>query len=276
MEIDYKSIENLVRAAGKKMLQANLTNNMIHHKEGIANYCTDYDLEIQKFLFSGLSKVVPEAAFFGEEDIEGNSRADKMEEYVFFIDPIDGTTNFMFHYNHSCVSVGLAYKMQMEAGWVYNPFVDEMYMGIRGKGSFLNGKRLHIEDKPISQGIVAFGCARYNENDTDLLFDIVKDLYLNSLSVRNGGSAALDLCRVASESNVAYLELKLQPYDYAAASLIIEEAGGRITQADGNEITLDLPCSIVAGTKTANQEIRKRLAVTYGKTDSGMLASQES
>lgn len=260
MNIDYKAIETVVRAAGQKMLEANLTDSMIHSKEGIANYCTDYDLEIQRFLFDNLKSLLPEASFFGEEDIEGNAGKDNMGEYVFFIDPIDGTTNFMFGYHHSCVSVGLSYKNTMEAGWVYNPYVDEMYMGIRGKGSFLNGKRLNIEDKPISQGIVAFGCARYNVNDTDLLFDIVKELYLNSLSVRNGGSAALDLCRVASQSNVAYLEPKLQPYDYAAASLIIEEAGGCITQADGKAITLDRACSIVAGTKTANNEICKRLA----------------
>ena len=79
---------------------------------------------------------------------------------------------------------------------------------------------------------------------------------MRSLSIRNGGSAAIDLCRIASGSNVGYIEMKLQPYDYSAASLIITEAGGVISQADGTTITLDRLCSIVAGTLKTAEEIR--------------------
>ncbi len=107
---------------------------------------------------------------------------------------------------------------------------------------------------------MAFGCARYNDSDTDLLFDVTRQMFLSSLSIRNGGSAALDLCRIASGNNVAYYELKLQPYDYAAASVIIEEAGGRISRVDGGGITLDKPCSIVGGTETAWREVRAMIA----------------
>lgn len=259
MCMNYNEIENLVREAGQILLRGTLTENSIHQKQGIANFCTDFDLEIQRFLISGLREILPEASFFGEEETEGSQNAEISDGYTFFIDPIDGTTNFMFGYHHSCVSVGLSYRKKMIAGFVYNPYVDEMYVGIRGKGSTLNGKRLHLENKALSQGIVAFGCARYNESDTDLLFDAVKEIYLRSLSVRNGGSAALDLCRIASGNNVAYLELKLQPYDYAAASVIIEEAGGCIGQGNGNAVTLDRPCSVLAGTADAVREIRKIL-----------------
>ncbi len=86
----------------------------------------------------------------------------------------------------------------MLAGFVYNPYVDSMYRVVRGQGAYLNGRKLELEEKSVSEGIVSFGCARYNEGDTDLLFAAVKELYLNSLSVRNGGSAALDLCRAAA------------------------------------------------------------------------------
>lgn len=254
-------IESLVRTAGARIKSAHLDDDSIHKKEGIANFCTDYDVAIQKLLIEGLSKLLPNASFFGEEDTEG-SCTDRIGEYTFYIDPIDGTTNFMFGYNHSCVSVGLAHNGKMIAGWIYNPYVDEMFKAMLGQGSYLNDRRLRMEDKLISEGIVSFGCARYNENegDVDRLFEVIKRLYLNSLSVRNGGSSALDLCRVAAGRNAAYLELKLNPYDYAAASLIIEEAGGVITQADGSPITLDRPCSIVGGTKKANQQIRETLA----------------
>lgn len=253
--IDFGAVEDLVRSAGKMILHAHLTDEAVHEKEGPANYCTDYDVAIQRYLIEGLKKIIPQAGFFGEEDTEDNQAPDN--KYVFYIDPIDGTTNFMFGYHHSCVSVGLACEGRMIAGYVYNPYVDEMYAGFRGKGSFLNGKKLHMKDTPLCGGIAAFGCARYNDGGVDTLFSAVKELFLRSLSIRNGGSAALDLCRVASGNNVAYMELKLQPYDYAAASVIVEEAGGKITQVDGSAIALDRPCSIVAGTPCAWEETRQ-------------------
>lgn len=255
--IDYEAIEALVRSAGRMILHAQLTDDAVHEKDGPANYCTDYDVAIQQYLIDGLSKIIPAAGFFGEEETEGNQRLNN--EYVFYIDPIDGTTNFMFAYHHSCVSVGLSRGGRMIAGYVYNPYVDEMYVGIRARGSFLNGRKLEMKNLLLEQGIAAFGCARYNDGGVDKMFSAVKELFLRSLSIRNGGSAALDLCRIASGNNVAYMELKLQPYDYAAASVIVEEAGGRISQVNGAAITLDGPCSIVGGTPAAWMEVRRIL-----------------
>ena len=250
----YDAIENLVREAGKKLRKARPGEENIHKKEGLANFCTDYDTAIQRFLIQGLSEILPGAAFFGEEDTEGNAGAEAEGEFTFYIDPIDGTTNFMFDYHHSCVSVGLAHGDEMIAGFVYHPYVDDMYVAVKGHGSYLNGKRLHMADKPVEEGIVEFGCARYNEAGIDWLFRVVKEMFQNSLSIRCGGSAALGLCRGASGSNTVYLELKLQPYDYAAASVILEEAGGKITQIDGSPITLHEGCSIIGGTPAAWQE----------------------
>ena len=112
-----------------------------------------------------------------------------------------------------------------------------------------------MEDKPVSEGIIAFGCARYNESNVDLLFDVVKELFHSALSIRSGGSAALDLARIAAGSNVAYLELRLNPYDFAAAAIMIQEAGGTVVRMDGSPVTLDAPCSILAGTPAAVEEI---------------------
>ncbi|MDO4649029.1 MAG: inositol monophosphatase family protein [Eubacteriales bacterium] len=251
----YTQIESIIRSAGQKIKSASVTSSTVHQKEGLANFVTNFDIEIQKFLIREFSAILPEAGFYGEEDTEGSGR-DLTEPYIFYIDPIDGTTNFIFGYQFSCVSVGLAYKGTVIAGFVYNPYTDSMYKAVRGEGAYMNDRPLHIENKSIEEGIVAFGCARYNEGDTDLLFATVKELYLRSLCVRNGGSAALDLCRVAAGANTVYFELKLQPYDYAAASIIIEEAGGVITQVDGQKITLDAPCSILAGTVKACEEVK--------------------
>ena len=83
----------------------------------------------------------------------------------------------MFDYHHSCVSVGLAHGEQMIAGFVYHPYVDDMYVAVRGHGSYLNGKRLQMADKPVEEGIVEFGCARYNEAGIDWLFRVGKEMF---------------------------------------------------------------------------------------------------
>ena len=255
IEKNREAIEQIVLNAGRYMKEHPPQIKDVHRKAGLANFVTDEDIQIQKDLIEKFRKIFPACSFYGEEDTAGNSRNGK-EGLCFFIDPIDGTTNFIFGYNHSCVSVGIGYNGKILSGFVYNPFADTFYSALRGRGSLLNGKRLQIRDSPIAEGIVSFGCARYNEGDTDALFQIAKELYLGSLSIREGGSAALDICRVAAGANVVYLELKLNPYDYAAASVIVEEAGGVIAQVDGSPITLDKPCSILAGTRTATEEVR--------------------
>lgn len=269
------AITTLIREAGQKLRQAAPAEDTIHQKEGPANFVTDFDTEIQKFLIGGLKKILPEAEFFGEEDTEENKGASASGEYTFYIDPIDGTTNFMFRYNHSCVSVGLARREQMIAGFVYNPYVDEMFTAVRGKGSFLNGRKLEIRNRSVAEGIAAFGCARYNDENVGALFDTVRELFDRSLSIRSGGSAALDLCRIAGGSNVIYLETKLQPYDYAAASVIIEEAGGVITQIDGPPVTLHEPCSILAGTELGCSETREIFLRKSGRGGEGSADGQK-
>ena len=103
---------------------------------------------------------------------------------------------------------------------------------------------------------MAIGRARYNEGDKDSLFSKVQECYQHSMSIRNSKSAAIDLVRVASGENVAYIERYLQPYDYAAASVIIEEAGGIIMQTNGAPITIGYACSILAGTPKAIEQIQ--------------------
>lgn len=249
-------IETVVKFAGQMILSAHLEKSEIHQKTGTANFVTDYDVKIQSYLIQKLSEIMPDCSFFGEEDTDGNTHSIGAG-YSFFIDPIDGTTNFMFDYHNSCVSVGLSLGGKLIAGWVFNPYTDQFWSGIKGQGAFLNGHQLNVEDGGLCSGICAFGCARYNEGDR--VFGILEQLFMQSLSIRNSGSAAVDLCRIASGSNVGYIEMKLQPYDYAAASVIIEEAGGMIETAEGLPITLDRPCSIVAGIPKAVEEIRNLL-----------------
>lgn len=255
MTFDIKQLQSIVREAGKILKDARVNGEGVGQKQGEANFVTVYDVQIQQFLMEKLSQMIPDATFFGEEDTEGNQTGRLGEGFTFIIDPIDGTTNFMLGCHYSCISVAVAWGGALVAGCIYNPYLDHMYLAVRGLGCYLNDRRLQMEDLPVEQGIVAFSAARYNDAHVDLLFDVVKSMFQRCLAVRSGGSAALDLAKIASGSHVAYVEMKLQPYDYCAAAVMIEEAGGRIVQMDGKPITLDRPCSILAGTKAAVDQI---------------------
>lgn len=265
MTFDIKRLQTIVREAGKIMKDARLEENGVGQKQGDANFVTVYDVQIQQFLIEKLREMIPDATFFGEEDTDGNQAGCLGDGFTFIIDPIDGTTNFMFDYQQSCISVGVAWGGALVAGCIYNPYLNHMYVAVRGLGAYLNGRRLTMEDLSVEQGIVGFGCARYNSENVDILFRVVREMFNRCLAIRSSGSAAIDLARIASGSNAAYVEVKLQPYDYAAAAVMIEEAGGRIVQMDGKPITLDRPCSIVAGTKRAVAQILQTIREEQGK-----------
>lgn len=244
-------IREIVKEAGQILRNAHAGSKNISEKSGYANFVTAFDCQIQEFLVERLKAVFPEAGFIGEEN---HMQEPLGEGYYFIIDPIDGTTNFIHDYHHSCISVGVAYQGTGFAGVVYNPYLDEMYWAKKGEGAYCNDGRLTVKDVSLEESIVAFGCARYNSEETDRSFDFAKKLYLQSHGIRNGGSSTLDICRIASGRNGLYFEMLLQPWDYAAASVILEEAGGVITTMDGTPITLDAPCSILAGSPVVWEE----------------------
>ncbi len=252
--IDYARVEHLVRQAGQMILDAHVTSEQVHTKKSKTDFVTDYDLRIQQYLIENLRPLVPEAVFFGEEKTAGNDGRSCEKGFCFYLDPIDGTTNFVFGYHHSCVSVGIALDGRIIAGFVFNPYNNEMYRAVRGQGAYLNDRRLWTENRKLGEGILAFGGPIEAENE-GLFFEILRVLYRKTGTIRSGGSAAIDLCRVASGSNVCYLQDRLSPYDYAAASVIVEEAGGVITQEDGSAVSLEHNCSVFAGAQAAYAEM---------------------
>lgn len=240
----------VVRRAGTLLVSTELSADSISRKPGDANLITAVDLQIQAYLVVELRRLVPNACFYCEE-ANINETDQACDGYLFIIDSIDGTTNFVFGYKYSCISVALALCGQTLMGVVYNPYLRELFTATHGMGAWLNGQPLRMLNKPLEKGIAAFGCTPCSGIDAELIFTIARELYQNSLSLRNGGSAALDLCNVAAGRTVVFLELWLQPYDFAAACLMVEEAGGRVTQTDGRPVTLDKPCPVIAGTRLA-------------------------
>jgi Archaeal fructose-1,6-bisphosphatase and related enzymes of inositol monophosphatase family len=243
-------IQQIVREAGKIMLNALNIQDGIESKQGRANFVTKYDVEVQKYLFKELKLQFPEAAFIGEEGDNEEVKAD----YCFIIDPIDGTTNFIYDYHHSAISVGLQYRGEMILGIVYNPYLNEMFYAEKGKGAYLNGKQIKVLDAGLSDGIVGFGTAPYYRDKADATFELVRKLFDRSLDIRRTGSAALDLCYVAAGRFVLFCEKVVCTWDYAAASLIITEAGGQVSNLEGNKLPFAEPTSILAAGAKAYEE----------------------
>lgn len=246
-----QSIIAVVREAGEIMLNADHIEETAEEKSGRANYVTAYDKKVQAFLFDRLAKVLPDAVFIGEEKEENPPVS---EGYVFIIDPIDGTTNFMKGYCVSCISVGLLKEGQPYMGVVYNPYLDELFSAEKGRGAFRNGSKIHVSTHELKEGIVLFGTAPYNEELSKRSFSLAYELFKRSMDVRRSGSAAIDLCNVACGRAELYFELLLSPWDYAAGALILTEAGGKIMTADGKELTFDRKNGVVAGTEGTLKE----------------------
>ena len=241
-----RNITEIMKQAGEIMLSANYGENQIHSKSGTANFVTEYDLKVQDFLYTELAKIMSNANFIGEES-DSNDTAKLADGYSFIIDPIDGTTNFIHDYKHSCISVALLKDGEVIIGAVYNPYRDELFHAEKNSGAFMNGKPIHTSSRELCDSLVCFGTAPYYREHAEKTFDILKFLYLNARDIRRSGSAALDLCYVACGRCDLFFEMILSPWDYAAGSLIITEAGGIITAMDGNPVTFDVPSSVVAG-----------------------------
>lgn len=243
MHMILEQIMQAVRECGQIILDADRAQAGTEIKEGRANLVTVYDKAVQEALREKLLTILPEAHFVGEEEDIHDSIA---EGYAFIVDPIDGTTNFIKDYKVSAISVGMTRDGVQEIGVVYNPYLDEMFYAQRGAGAYCNGKSLRVSDKPLSEGLTLFGSGPYYPELIDDSFRLLRRCFDRSLDMRRSGSAALDLCFVAAGRAELYFELRLQPWDFAAGSLIVCEAGGTVTRVEGGEIDLTQPCSMLA------------------------------
>lgn len=230
-----EQIIEVAKECGEIILNANRDDIGIKDKGGKANFVTKYDCMVQKVAQEKLAKILPQAEFLGEEE---DSTVDETKEYIFVVDPIDGTTNFIKNYHMSCISIGLIRNGKRYLGVVYNPYLDEVFYGCKGEGAYLNGKRIHVSTEDLSNGIVLFGSAPYNTELAKASFDLAYEYFTKALDIRRSGSAALDLCSVAAGRAELYFEMLLSPWDFAAGALIVEEAGGIVTTLDGTEV----PC----------------------------------
>lgn len=246
-----KAIEAILREAGQIMLSARDIEKAVSEKEGTANFVTKYDVAVQNLLRERLLALRPQAHFVGEEE---DAHDDVLHGEAFIVDPIDGTTNFIKHYDHSAVSVAMTRAGEVVLGATYNPYRDELFYAEKGRGAICNGAPIHVAAGGLADSLICFGTSPYYAEMIPRTFALAQRLLENAVDLRRSGSAVIDLCDVARGCAGLMFEMRLSPWDYAASSLIVTEAGGRISQVDGTPLTLDRPCSVLAGTPRAYAE----------------------
>lgn len=250
MERLHQEMIDIVRQAGAIVREAD-EDKGVTEKSGHQDLVTRYDKAVQTFLQERLLALLPEAGFLGEEDAPSHTE----REWVFIVDPIDGTTNFIKGVPVVGISVGLARNGQMEQGVVYNPYTDEMFTARRGHGAFLNGKPIAVTKNALVDGIAYYGSAPYYRQYGPISFAIARKLYDQSMDVRRLGASSLDLCYLAAGRGECYFECVLFPWDYAAGSLILEEAGGVVTDMTGQPLRFDERCSMAAANAACHQAL---------------------
>jgi myo-inositol-1(or 4)-monophosphatase len=207
-----------------------LAGDDVFHKSSV-DMVTRIDRELEEFLQQKLGRAFPGVAFYGEEGDYGSlAELDR----VFVVDPLDGTTSYIHGHPFYSVSVGLREGGQTTAGVVYLPYFDQTYWAVRGQGAFHDGERLHVSptDQLIdSLAATGFACvrARLARNNLPLFTDVMPRIR----GIRRCGSAAIDLCYVADGTYDLYWEYQLQPWDIEAGALILDEAGGRVSDLAG-------------------------------------------
>ncbi len=238
-----EKLYRIVKAAGELMLSAVNIADTVTEKGQACDLVTAYDKAVQDKLCRELKEAYPHCGIYAEED----DLCDIDHDSYFIIDPIDGTTNFVRELHHSCISVGLYSKGEIVAAAVYNPFAHELFTAEKGKGAYLNGKDLHVTDADLPNSLVLFGSAIYYRDTVPATLRFVEELFPLCIDFRRGGSAALDLCYVAAGKADLFFECCLRPWDYAAGSLIVREAGGLVSALDGSPLRFYDRCSVAAG-----------------------------
>lgn len=230
-------------------------------EKGLNDLVSYVDKEAEKIIVDKLSKILPEAGFITEE----GTREEENKNYTWIIDPLDGTTNFIHGIPVFCVSIGLMKDNEIILGVVYEVNLHECFYALKGQGAFCNDTPIHVSTAPsLSQSLIATGFPYSAFAQIDDYLEIMKVLMQKSHGLRRLGSAAVDLCYVACGRMDAYFEYNLNSYDVAAGSLIVQEAGGEVTDfKKGSDFIFGR--EIVAGNKPVHKELWKELNQIWNK-----------
>ncbi len=252
-----RTIAPIIRRAGQMMLD--FTDPAVTSKGRHADFVTEADVAVQVYLIDALSAAFPEARFLAEEG-EGSALT---EAFTFIIDPIDGTTNYFRGRRCSMAFIGAVADGQPVLGMLYDPYHDELFHAEVGKGAYAGGERLRVSDTPLDRALIGLGSAPYYEDLFDLTADSLKALLPRVADVRRTGSACMELCDVARGVSDGHFEWLLQPWDYAAGTLLIREAGGKCGHILGGDVRYDHGVPHLAANARIFDEVQAILQNVY-------------
>jgi len=235
-------------------------------QKGRNDFVSDADHIAEKAVIDTIFKHYPEHAILAEESgQQGES------DYVWIIDPLDGTTNFLHSFPVYCVSIAVAHNGRLEHAAVYDPLRQEFFTATRGQGAQLEGHKIRVSGRiDLERALVGTGFPYRDSNEAlDPYLNMLVSAMKNTTGIRRTGSAALDLCYVAAGRLDAFWETGLKPWDLAAGTLIIREAGGIISGLNGSEDFMDSG-HVLCG----SPRIYSALAKLFGPDIKAMFAAQ--
>ncbi len=245
------------RKAGELMIrQLNRLESLQVVEKGRNDFVTQVDHLAEQAIVEIIRDHYPEHSILAEE-----SGASGEHEVQWIIDPLDGTTNYLHGFPVFSVSIAVAQNNELQHAVVYDPLRQEIFTASRGQGAQLDGRRIRVSKQPgLRRALIATGFPyRMSEQHIDRYLGMLRAVMLETAGVRRPGSAALDLCYVASGRVDGFWELGLEKWDIAAGALIIREAGGRISDFQGSDHYLESG-NLVAGTPKVYAALSKLLA----------------
>lgn len=241
-----KELKVAIEAAqeGGKILKSYFTKKNFHEmRKGDIDVITEADNESEQKIISILSKEFPEHQIFAEESGMHESKS----EYKWIIDPLDGTLIFSRDFPEFAVSIALAKSNEIILGVVYNPMTDEMYYAEKGKCAYLNDNKISVSKRnKLIECMISTAIGNLVGEKMTGLLAMIKELAPKTKRFRDGGSASLNMCYIASGKLDGYWEMMLKPWDFAAGKIIVEEAGGKVTS--GTEDDFDVMNPVVIAT----------------------------
>lgn len=221
-------------------------------QKSLNNLVSYVDKTAEKMLVKALSKILPEAVFITEEGTIETAEG----EWKWIVDPLDGTTNFLHQLPLFSVSIGLMQGNEVKCGWVYDIMHDELFYAWKNGGAYLNGKKINVSrQEEFGQSLFVTGFPYGKTEVMKRYMDVFYHLMMNTRGVRRFGSAAIDLAYVACGRFEGFYEYKLNPWDVAGGSIIVQEAGGTVTDFGGGN----------------NYVFGQQISATNGKIDKPLL-----
>jgi len=243
------------RNAGNVIIRSyNHTESLNVTEKSRNDYVSEVDRRAEQEIIQTIRKSYPGHSFLAEESgiQEGN-------EYQWIIDPLDGTTNYLRGFPQFAVSIAMKYRDKLEHAVIFDPLKDEIFSATRGQGAQLNDRRIRVtQRKELTGALLGTGIPYRPDQDLDAYLPTLKAMIKDTAGVRRAGSAALDLAYVAAGRLDGYWEFGLKPWDLAAGVLIAQEAGGIVTDTDGNSDYLKNG-NLITGNVKIHAEMLQRL-----------------